>query len=111
MPEILAIQMSALLVAMLSINAADFVCLSGRIAKPFHSLWVASSIVAMCLPVLNWMGGVFIGPGAAAWSIVGAIETGLFFGLYRNLLNLPTIGKLGRGLPLPAERSQPPATR
>lgn len=110
MPEILAIQMVALLAAMLSIGAADFVYHSGRIAQPLHSLWVAVSIVAMCLPILRWMAGVFVGPGTTAWSLIGAIEMALFIGLYRNLRNLPAIGKLGERLPPPAEQSQPPAT-
>ena len=110
MPEILAIQMAALLVAMLSIGAADFVYHGGRIAQPSHSLWVASSIVAMCLPILIWMAGIFVGPGTAAWGLVGAIEAALFVGLYRNLRNLPAVGKLGQGLPPPAEQSHPPAT-
>ena len=109
MPQILAVEMAALLAAVLSIGAADFLYLSGRIAQPLHSFWVSMSIVAMCLPILNWMAGIFVGPGAAAWGLVGVIETALFIALYRNLRHLPAHRKLGPGLPPPAERSRPPA--
>lgn len=108
MPQILALEMAALLLAVLSIGAADFLYLSGRIAQPLHSLWVSMSIGAMCLPILNWMAGIFVGPGAAAWGLVGVIETALFIALYRNLRHLPAHRKLGPGLP-PVEQSQPPA--
>jgi hypothetical protein len=109
MPEILAVEMGALLLALLSIGAADFVYHSGRLAQPLHSLWVSSSIAAMCLPILTWLAGVFVGPGTAAWCLVGALEAALFFGLYRNLGNLPAVRKLGHSLPPPpVEQPQPP---
>ncbi|MBV8121913.1 MAG: hypothetical protein JO081_18470 [Alphaproteobacteria bacterium] len=108
MPEILAIQMAALLLALLSIGAADFVHHGGRISQAFHSLWVSSSIVAMCLPILVWLAGIFVGQGAIAWGVVGVLEAALFLGLYRNLNNLPAGRKLGHGLPPPAEQPQPP---
>jgi hypothetical protein len=108
MPEILALEMAALLLASLSIGAADFVYHNGRISQSFHSLWVASSIVAMCLPILAWLAGVFIGPGTTAWGVVGALEAVLFISLYQNLNNLPAGRKLGHGLPPAAEQPQPP---
>lgn len=111
MPEILGVEMAALLLAVLSIGAADLVYHSGRISQLLHSLWVSISIVAMCLPILGWMAGIFVGPGTAAWGLVGVIETALFIALYRNLRNLPAHRKLGPGLPRPAERSRPPAAR
>ena len=111
MPEILAVEMAALVLAVLSVAAADFVHHSGRIAQPLHSLWVSLSIVAMCLPILRWMAGVFVGPGVAAWGLVGAIETALFVALYRNLSNLPPVRKLGHSLPAPAEQRHPPPAR
>jgi hypothetical protein len=111
MPEILAVEMAALLLALLSIGAADFVYHSGRIAQPFHSLWVSLSIAAMSLPILGWLAGIFVGPGAPAWGLVGALEAALFTGLYRNLNNLPAVRKLGHGLPPPAEQPHPPPTR
>ena len=109
MPENLAIEMAALLLAVLSIGAADFVYHSGRISQPLHSLWVSSSIGAMCLPIVVWLAGIFVGPGAIAWGMVGAFEAALFIGLYRNLNNLPGERKLGHGLPPSAEQPQPPA--
>jgi uncharacterized membrane protein len=109
MPEILGVEMAALLLAMLSIAAADFIYHSGRIAQPLHSFWVSVSIVAMCLPILRWMAGILVGPGVAAWVFVGAVEAALFIALYRNLSNLPASRRLGHGLPPPAEQSRPPA--
>jgi hypothetical protein len=108
MPEILAVEMGALLLALLSIGAADFVYHSGRIAQPFHTLWVALSIAAMCLPILKWIAGVFVGPGVMAWGTVAVIESAFFVGLYRNLSTRPESRKLGHSLP-PAQKSQPPA--
>jgi hypothetical protein len=111
MPEVLAIEMAALLLAVLSIGAADFVYHSGRIAQSLHCLWVASSIAAMCLPILAWVASIFVGPGALAWTLVGAIEGVLFISLYRNLSNLPALRKLKPGVPLTTGQPQPPATR
>jgi hypothetical protein len=103
--------MAALVLAFVSIAAADSVYHAGRTTQRCHSLWVALSIAAMCLPILGWMTGVFLGPGAPAWSLVGAVEAALFAGLYRNLRNLPAVRKLGHGLPPPGEKAGPPAEK
>ncbi len=110
MPEVLAVEMAALLSALVSIAAADFVYHSGRIGQPLHSLWVAFSIAAACLPILAFIAGVFVGPGARAWTLVGTLEALLLLGLYRNLRSLPAGRKLGHGLPPPpAGQPRPPA--
>ncbi len=111
MPEILAVEMSALLLALLSVGAADFFYHSDRIGQAFHSLWVALSITAMSLPILRWLAGVLVGPGLFAWSLVGIIEAGLFFGLFRGLAKLPASRRFDHGLPPPAKQPQPPASR
>jgi hypothetical protein len=108
MPEVLAVEMAALLLALLSIGAADFVYHSGWIAQSFHTLWVASSIATMCLPILKWVAGVFVGPGVMAWGAVAVIETAFFVSLYRNLSSQRESDKLGHSLP-PAQDSRPPA--
>jgi hypothetical protein len=109
MPEILAVEMAALLLAVLSIGAADLVYDRGWITQPIHSLWVSSSISAMCLPILLWLAGIFVGPGAAAWVLVGAAETALFIVLYRDLCNLPANRRFGPRLPPPIDQSRSPA--
>jgi len=111
MPEILAVEMSALLLALISVGAADFLYHSGRIAQPFHSLWVALSIAAMCLPILEWLAGVLIGPGLYSWGVVAVIEAALFFGLLHSLARLPASRRFGHSLPPSAQQPQPPAGR
>jgi hypothetical protein len=112
MTKILAIEMAALLIALISIGAADFVYHGGRITQRLHSLWVSSSIAAMCMPVVAWVAAIFVGPGALAHSLAGIVVVALFVGLYRNLSNLPAIRRLGHGAPPPppVEQTQPPAS-
>ena len=110
MPEILAVEMSALLLAVLSVGTADFFYHSGRIGQPLHSVWVAFSIAAMCLPILGWLAGVLIGHGIPAWGLVGIIEAALFLGLFHNLVKLPASRRFPHGLPTSAKQ-QPPASR
>ena len=112
MTEILAVEMAALLLALLSIGAADLLYYGGRITRRLHSLWVSFSLSAMCLPVLGWVATVFVGPGIPARGLVGMISAALFFALYRNLRNQPAIRKLGHPMAspsAPAEKVQPPA--
>jgi hypothetical protein len=112
MTEILAVEMAALLLALLSIGAADALYYGGRISRRLHSLWVSFSLSAMCLPVLGWVATVFVGPGIVAQGPVGIISAALFFALYRNLRNQPAIRKLGHPMAPPsppAENVQPPA--
>ena len=93
MGEILAIEMAALLAAVLSIGAADFAYHSGRFARRFHSVWVAASITAMCLPIVFWAAGIFVGPGAPAWGLSGMFAAVLAVGLYHNLAAPPIAGR------------------
>jgi hypothetical protein len=112
MTEILAVEMAALLLALLSIGAADALYYGGRISRRLHSLWVSFSLSAMCLPVLGWVATVFVGPGIVAQGLVGIISAALFFALYRNLRNQPATRKLGHPMAPPsppAENVQPPA--
>jgi len=111
--EILAIQMAALLLALVSIGAADSLYYGGRIAQRLHSLWVSLSIAAMCVPVLSWVAAIFLGPGAPGQSLVGVLAAALFVSLYRNLRALPAIRRLGHRMPPPSppvEKARPPAS-
>jgi hypothetical protein len=107
MPDILPLQIGALLLGMASISIADIVYHNASITQRLHSLWVSGSISAMCLPILGWTVTIFFGPGVLARGLVGGLEAALFVSLYRNLRNLPTMRKLGHGLPPPS----PPAVR
>lgn len=51
MLEILALQVIAAILGTLSIGGADWLYHRGRIRQPLHSLWVASSSTAICLPL------------------------------------------------------------
>ncbi len=111
MTEILATEMAALLIALVSIGAADSLYYGGRITQRLHSIWVSLSIAAMCLPVLSWVAVIFVGPGVLGQSLVGVFVAALFVALYRNLRALPAIRKLGyRTPPPPVEKVQPPAS-
>jgi hypothetical protein len=105
MTGILAVEMAALLLALVSIGAADSLYRRGRIGQRLHSLWVSLSVAAMCLPVLTWVAAIFVGSGAPARELVSGFEAALFVGLYRNLRILPAIR-----MPPPVERARPPAS-
>jgi hypothetical protein len=112
MTEILAIEMAALILALVSLGAADSLYYGGRITRRFHSLWVSVSLSAMCLPVLGWVATVFLGPGAPAAGLVGIVLSVLFFALYSNLQNQPATRRPGHPTPAPAppvEKARPPA--
>ncbi len=89
MPEILAVEMCALLLALVSVAVADLFYHTGRIVQLFHSLWVASSLTAMCLPIMIWLAVVFVGRGAPAWGLVAIVMAALFVGLLYNVGKLP----------------------
>lgn len=113
MIEILAAQMMALVLAVVSIAAADSTAHSARIGHRLHALWVSFSIAAMCLPIVLWAATVFVGDGTLRCSVAGLFEAALFLCLYRNLRSLPPARKLGYRLPPPppVERAAPPAGR
>lgn len=108
MPQILPLEMVALLLGMVSAGAADCAYHRGRIPRQLHLLWLSLTIPAMCLPVVNWVAAIFVGPGAAAYALAAALEAALFLWLYANLRKLPAARRLGHGQPLPSP-AQPPA--
>lgn len=110
MPDILPIEVAALLLGIVSIGSADFLYHSGSIGHWLHSLWVSVSIAAICAPILIWTVDVFVGPGKTARAVAGLLAGAVFLWLYRNLRNLPAARKLGHGLPLPPPEQPPPST-
>ena len=113
MPDILPTEIVTLLIGMVSIGAADLVYHNGTINQRLHSLWVSVSITVICLPIFDWAAIVFMGTGGLTHSLVGIFEAVIFLWLYRNLRKLPTVRKLGHGLPPspPAEEPNPPPGR
>jgi hypothetical protein len=113
MIKILAVEMVALMLALVSISLADAVYHSGRVTRRLHSVWVSLSIAIMCVPVLSWVAVILLGPGLTGQTLVGVFTAALFVALYRNLLALPAIRKLGYRMPPsppPLEKAQPPTS-
>jgi len=99
MLEILTLQVIAAILGTLSIGGADWLHHRGRIRRPLHSLWVASSSTAICLPLLTWVSNVFLGAGIISWVLVSAFGAIVFLWMYRNLLKVPAAQKSGSGPP------------
>jgi hypothetical protein len=97
MLEILTLQVIVAILGTGSIGAADSLYHRGRIRQPLHSLWVASSSTAICLPIATWTASVFLGVGVVSCVLVGALSVMMFFWLYRNLLKVPPEQRLRRG--------------
>ena len=93
MLEILALQVIAATLGTLSIGGADWLYHRGRIGRPLHSLWVASSSTAICLPLLTWIITIFLGPGTICWMLVSAFGAAMFLWMYSNLLKVPGVQK------------------
>jgi hypothetical protein len=111
MPQILVIEIAALLLAAVGNSLADSLYFSGRVSPRVHALWVASSSAVMCLPLLGWVMPIFVGPGALANGAVAAFVLGLFSVLYRQIRAIPAVCRAGyRPLPATAEKVPPPAT-
>lgn len=91
MLEILAFQVIAATLGTLSIGGADWLYHRGRIRQPVHSLWVASSSTAICLPLLTWTINVFLGVGVISWVLVGTFAAMMFLWMYRSLLKVTSV--------------------
>ena len=107
MLEILTLQVVTAISGTVSIGAADWLYHRGRIRGRLHSLWVASSSAAICLPLLTWTTNVFLGVGMVSWVLVGTLEATMFLWIYRNVLEVAPLQKPRSGL-LPLSSSQSP---
>src|SRR5262249_29611176 len=65
--------------------------------RPLHSLWVASSSTAICLPLLTWIINIFLGVGMISWVLVSTFGGAMFLWMYSNLLKVPTVQKVRSG--------------
>jgi len=97
MLEILTLQVIAATLGTLSIGAADWLYHRGRIRRPIHSLWVASSSTAICLPLLTWIINIFLGVGMISWVLVSTFGAAMFLWMYSNLLKVPTVQEVRSG--------------
>jgi hypothetical protein len=95
--EILTMQVIVAALGTLSIGGADWLYHRGRIRRPLHAFWVASSSTAICLPLLTWTINVFLGVGVISWMLVGILGAMMFLWMYRNLLKLPSVQKSRSG--------------
>lgn len=109
MTGILAGQMAALLLTLVSIGIADALWRPARISQRVHSLWVSLSMAIMAVPVMIWLAVIFVGPGTLAYGLVGIVVGVLFAALYRNLQAQPAAPQFGASGPPPATKAQPPA--
>jgi len=85
MLEMLILQVIIAILGTVSIGAADWMYNRERIRQRVHSLWVSASSTAICLPVLTWISGVFLGFGVMSQVLVGTLGATMFFWMYRNL--------------------------
>ena len=91
---------------------ADCAYRSARITRRAHSVWVAASIAAICLPVLVWACDVFLGPGVFGRLLAAFSVTVLFAWVYGSLQRLPVAAGLGvHPLENPASASGSQAAR
>lgn len=97
MLEILTLQVIAATLGTLSIGAADWLYHRGRIRRPLHSLWVASSSTAIYLPLLTWIINIFLGVGVISWVLVSTFGAVMFLWMHSKLLKVPTVQKVRSG--------------
>ena len=109
MLRILTYQVIAVSLGSVSIGAADWLYQRGRIRQTLHDLWVSASSTAICLPLLIWTTGVFLGIGVLSQALIGAIAVIMLLWIYRSLRKLPTDQKLEWGA-LPCHSSSQPAS-
>jgi len=97
MLRVLTYQVIAVSLGSASIGAADWLYRRGRIRQRLHDLWVSASSTAICLPLLIWTTGVFLGIGVFSEALIGAIAVMMFLWIYRSLRKVPTDQELDWG--------------
>jgi hypothetical protein len=107
MLEFLTVQMFVGILGTASIGTADWLYLHGRVRQRLHSLWVAGSSTAICLPVLSWTVDVFLGLGTVSLLLIGTLEAIMLVWIYHNLQKIPSVQKVRCGAPAPRSSSMP----
>ena len=90
MLRVLTYQVIAVSLGSASVGAADWLYRRGGIRQRLHDLWVSTSSTAVCLPLLIWTAGVFLGIGLFSEALIGAIAVMMFLWIYRSLRKVPT---------------------
>jgi hypothetical protein len=112
MVEIFVIQFLAAALGAANSAMADRMYRSSRIGRRLHSFWVSTSIAGICLPMLVWTCGVFLGLEWPGRLITGILVGSIFFCVYRNLQKLPSVENSDGPLPEhPSNGAVPPASR
>jgi hypothetical protein len=107
MLEFLTLQVFANILGIASIGAADWLYIRGRLRRRLHSLWVAFSSTAICLPVVTWTVSVFLGIGMASLAVIGTLDAIMFFWIYYNCKKVPSLRKVRSALAAPRPSSAP----
>ena len=109
--EVFVAQVIAAALGTISMGAADWLYHGDRICRNLHSVWVAYSITAICLPLLTWTTNVFLGSGMLSQVFVGTLGGLIFFWVYRNLRKRPAVQGFEEAPPAPSAWTQTPAAR
>ena len=96
--KIFIAQVIAAVSGTLSIAAANCLFDHGRIRWNMHSIWVSSSIIAICFPMVAWTCTVFLGAGSLRDVLIGVFGSIIFAWVYRNLPRFASTRKLGHDL-------------
>lgn len=104
---ILILQVIIAIIGTISIGAADWLYYRGRIRQRVHSFWVSASSTAICLPILSWISGVFLGFGVMSQVLAGTLGAAMFFWMYRNLRKGDAVQQAGYGLLVPRSSGRP----
>jgi hypothetical protein len=112
MVKIFLVQFLAAALGAASTVMADWLYHSGRIRKRLHTFWVSVSIAVICVPVLAWTCGVFLGPGLPGQLVAGLLVGAMFLWVYGSLNRLPLMQNLASQLPRhPSSDAVPPASK
>jgi hypothetical protein len=107
MLRILACQVIAAILGTASIGAADWLYHRQRIRQRPHDLWVSASSTAICLPLLIWTTGVFLGFGVFSQMLIAAVAAIVFLWLYRSLRKVPAEQQFEWGVSASRPSKQP----
>jgi hypothetical protein len=111
MMEVFLVQFLAAGLGAANTALADYSYRKARVSQRTHSLWIATSIAVICLPVLVWACEVFLGAGAFGRTVAVVALGAVFLWVYRNLRQQPPLQSLGKAsFPShPASAAIPPA--
>jgi hypothetical protein len=106
--EVFLVQLLVAALGAASIAIADWSYHGGRVRQRVHSFWVAGSIVAICLPVLDWTCDVFLGSGLLGRLLTSGLAAAIFLWVYRKSSKSSSGGEFGQAAaPTPLERCCP----